>query len=281
MPATRAPARTHLQRLLEVRGLVGGHATPTEPLSLTAADGTRLAASWLAGPTEDAPAVVLAHGFAANRRKPAYALLADALTTRCAVLTLDLRGHGDSSGTCSLGDREAEDVHAAVTVARARATAVVALGVSMGATAVLHAAATGTGVDAVVVMSAPAWLGRTDTLPMARLDRMWREPWRRHAFRAVTGVRLASTRAWRGMPHPVDLAAAITAPLLIVHGEDDRYFPISDAADLARSAGGRATVWQLPRFGHAEDGLDFAFGLRVAAAIEVALRDGAFPDRTA
>ena len=142
-PAPDLPRRGPLRRFLEVRGVVGGHAVDHVQARLRAEDGTRLAGSYLPGSGGEA-AVLLAHGFAANRRKPAYARLADGLASRLPVLSLDLRGHGGSAGWCTLGDREAMDVDAGVAWLRSMGhRVVIAVGLSMGGTAVLHAASGG------------------------------------------------------------------------------------------------------------------------------------------
>ena len=67
---------------------------------------------------------------------------------------------------------------------------VVAVGLSMGGTSVLHAAAQGAPADAVVAISTPAELGAVETDAMAGLDDLWRTPWKRIGFRLVSGVRL-------------------------------------------------------------------------------------------
>jgi len=154
------PRRGPVRRCLETRGLVGSFVSAHVDTRLEAADGTRLAGSLLPGPARAPAAVLLLHGFAANRRKPAYARLADGLAQHLTVLALDLRGHGGSGGSSTLGDREAEDVAAGVRwLRRFGHRRVVLVGVSMGATAVLHAASRGSRVDAVVTVSAPAYLG--------------------------------------------------------------------------------------------------------------------------
>src|SRR5690606_15181145 len=88
------PRRGPVRRYLEARGVLGGHAAAHSHTRLVAADGTHLAGTLLAGPADAPGAVLLLHGFAANRRKPAYARLADGLSRACGVLALDLRGHG-------------------------------------------------------------------------------------------------------------------------------------------------------------------------------------------
>lgn len=273
--------RGNLRRLLEVRGLVGGFRAPHRDVRLMAEDGTRLVATWLPGPTRDAPAVVLAHGFAANRRKPAYALLADVLASHVHVLTLDLRGHGASGGACTLGDREALDVDAAVRAARAAGHGrVAAVGLSMGGTSVLRAVAQSTPADAVVAVSTPAELGAIETDAMAGLDDLWRTPWKRVGFRLLSGVRLVGPDRWEPFDHPRVLAGRVHVPFLVVHGEDDHFFPISHAEKLHASAAGPATLWrEPPGFGHAEEGIVPGFAGALGRAIVAAVEVGRFPER--
>ncbi len=262
--------------------MLGGHRTTAETIALTAADGVPLAASLLPGPSATGAGVVLAHGFAAHRRKPAYARLADGLAVRFTVLSLDLRGHGSSGGACTLGDREALDVAAAVDGLRRRGHGpLAAIGVSMGGTAVMHALATrDLGIAAAVVVSSPARLGRVETEPLAFLDGVWRTPWKRRALELVSGVRLVGPERWAGMDHPERLAARVAAPLLVVHGADDHFFPLEDAHALARASRGEAVVWvEPPGFGHAEDGLSRRFARRVGRALEIAFATGSFPPR--
>lgn len=218
----------------------------------------------------DPPAVVLVHGFAAHARKPAYARLAEQLASAFEVLALDLRGHGRSGGASSLGGREAWDVAAAVEWFRQRGRRWVAVvGVSMGGTAVAYAASLGVPVDAVVLVSTPGWLrAQPGSAATRSLQRWWQRPWRRLLMRAIIGVRVVPPRRWVAPPHPVTAVARVSCPVLVVHGPDDHYFPLSDAEALAAAApAGRLWVPPAP-FGHAEDG----FTPRFAAALTEALR---------
>lgn len=279
-PRPVAPRRGPLRRLLEVRGLVGGfHATHVHA-RLRAVDGVPLAGTYLPS-RGGSTAVLLAHGFAANRRKPAYARLADGLATWLPVLSIDLRGHGESGGWSTVGDREALDVEAGAVWLRSMGHRVVALGLSMGGTAVLHAGARGLDLAGVVTISAPGrFRERAETDATRRLERIWASPGHRRALRLVTGVRLEGRDRWRRPPHPVEMAARLRAPLLVVHGHDDAYFPVADAQALARAAGGPSTLWLEPRgFGHAEDGLTPAFIEMLVDAITGSLQGDGFRER--
>lgn len=279
---SRAPRRGPLRRYLETRGLLGRHRAPHVHTSLLAADGTRLAGTYLAGPSAAAPAIVLLHGFAAHRRKPAYAHLADVLSRYAHVLAIDHRGHGQSGGASTLGDLEALDAAAAVAwLHRYGHSWVGIVGASMGATAALHAAAEHVDVDAVVTVSAPARLGSPGkSEAMQRLDDAWRTPWKRWIMRVFFGVRVVEPAGWNSPPHPVDAAARLRVPLLVVHGCDDHFFPVADAEALA--AAGDGTLWREPAgFGHAEDGVTTAFAEALGCALQMVRLEGRFPDRDA
>lgn len=276
-PAHRGPVRA----FLETRGVVGGHRGAHVDVTVASADGTRLAGTWLPGPSLDAPAVVLAHGFAAHRRKPAYARLAEWLAAHAHVLAVDLRGHGESRGHTTLGDREAHDVAGAVAWLRDRGHRhVVPVGASMGATSVLHAVASGVRVEGVVAISAPARLEEEPaTEAMQRLKRHWESRASRTGMRVALGVRVVPPERWRHPGHPREFVRDVDVPLLVVHGRDDAYFPVADAEELAAGApAGR--LWLEPDgFGHAEDGFTAGFAARLGRAIGALPHVRSFPDR--
>lgn len=271
-----------MRRFLEARGTLGGHAAPHRRRRILTADGVWVSAAWLPGPAarqpcRDVPAVVLLHGFAASARKPAYARLADVLQRDASVLAVDLRGHGRSQGASTLGDRERHDVAAAVAALRGdghRHVSVV--GVSMGSTAAVHAVATGTEVDALVLVSGPGFLpSEPRTAPLQALHRHWHSPVSRAAMRLGLKVRVAPPSRWSQPRDPADLVPD-DLPTLVVHGCDDAYFPVGDAWALA--AGERAVLWLEEDFGHAEDGLSPVWCARLRDALGVAVATGGFED---
>lgn len=276
-----ARARGRFRAFLEVRGLVGRHRVPARTVELLTEDGVRLRASHLPGPGPDRPAVVLLHGLFGHRRKPRYAYLADRLSEWGGVLAVDLRGHGRSGGVSTLGDLEALDAEAATRWLRAHGHSWIALvGMSMGGTSALHAIHRRAHVDAAVAISAPAEF-RNDPPgePMQRLQRIWASPWARTGVRAALGVRLVAPERWEAPPHPEEMARDAHVPLLVIHGEDDDFFPIEDGERLASAAGAGARLWRLEQFGHAEDGVTPAFADALLAALEHAHATGRFPDK--
>lgn len=146
--------------------------TPHPPWTEIAvrSEGLRLRA-WLARGDEARAAAVLVHGLGDSLES--YVESGALLHRRGhTVLLLDLRGHGGSEGRyTTLGGREQEDVRAALRELRERglgARGFVLLGASMGAVAVLRAAAQEADVRAVVA-EAPYDDYRSTTARHARL----------------------------------------------------------------------------------------------------------------
>ncbi len=233
--------------------------------------------------------VVLLPGFSGWSGKPGVSRVARWLAastptsasgaaTPTDVLVVDLRGHGASAGLSTLGDREVFDVDAAVGEMRSRGyRTVVTVGWSMGASCALrHAALVGQQVhhrplqhpvDAVVAVSSTGWWYYRDTTPMRRLHWLVQTRPGRAVARRMLGVRIDST-GWAQVPlDPSEAAARITVPLLVVHGDRDAYLPLEHARAVAGAAGEAAELWEVPDFGHAEEGADADLVARIGAAL--------------
>lgn len=240
-------------------------------------------------------------GFSGSSEKPVVRGVAEGLRPYGGVLTVDLRGHGRSSGQCTFGDREVLDVDAAVGWMRAAGyRRVVTVGWSMGGSAVLrHAAFAGNvsvhgfpvrnAVDAVVSVSAPSrWFVR-DTAPMRRLHRLAETASGRMVAHRLLKVRIDAA-GWPEVPaSPVEVVGEIApTPLLLVHGDRDSYFPLEHPRALAAAAGDPAELWIVPGFGHAEAGVTPGLVARIGRHLpdlltgrrEVAAGGTTRPDRT-
>ena len=247
--------------------------TTRTTVSLTTVDGISLTGHlWPASGSSDV-AVVVTHGFAANKNDGAVLALARALHAKGrTVITYDGRGHGQSGGLCTLGHAERHDVAAAVELAREQAARVVAVGASMGAIAVLRHAALDHALDGVVSVSSPArWRVPRNARSILAAALTQTPPGRLIAAR-VMGVRLA--QGW-ARPEPPDVVVRrITAPVAIVHGTDDRFIAPSDAPLLYASANDPRRIDLVPGMGHAFD----APGIPViCAAVDWALATHSSP----
>lgn len=237
------------------------------------------------------PAIVVAHGFTGSAGRPAVRRAARAFAQRAAVITFSFRGHGRSGGRSTVGDREVLDLAAAVAWARELGhTRVVTVGFSMGGSVVLRHGAlytaesalgdtpvrlsaregrtgsAGAHSDAVVSVSAPARWYYRGTAPMRRLHWVVTRPTGRLVGRYGFRTRIA-TGDWDPVPlSPVAAVPLIApAPLLLVHGDRDPYFPLDHPRMLAEAAGpAGAELWLERGMGHAENAADDALLARIA-----------------
>lgn len=216
-------------------------------------DGVRIDAGHIPGKSLDL-GIVVAHGFTGSWRERAGRRIQHVLSRYGGVLAFDFRGHGRSSGLSTVGDREILDVEAVVRHARVIGyRRVVTVGFSMGAAvAVRHAGLVG-GVDGVVAVSGPARWYYRGTRPMRQVHWAIERQTGRLAARLVKRTRIA-VGPWDPVPVPPYEAAGMIAPtpLLIVHGDADRFFPVEHAHQLYENAREPRELWIEPGYGHAE-----------------------------
>ena len=209
---------------------------PHEDVRVPTADGLSLPGWYMPAGDTRAPGIALVHGWESARdRTLPHAQFLHAAGFH--VLAVDVRGHGQNepeSMPVSVGEF-ATDAAAAVRwlAARPEVTTIGLLGHSMGAAGAMVAAAAEPAVAAVVGVSTPA------------------DPYRltRQTFR-LAGLPIPGPIAWplawlttqvfllpRG--HTVgDVSAtravkAIEAPVLLIHGDEDRVVPVGHLARLA------------------------------------------------
>ncbi|MFI1709497.1 alpha/beta hydrolase [Streptomyces griseoruber] len=211
------------------------------------------------------PVFVIAHGFTGDADRPHVRRVAEAFARHGAVVTFSFRGHGRSGGRSTVGDKEVLDLEAAVAWARSLGhTRVVTVGFSMGGSVVLRHAALHRGVDAVVSVSAPARWYYRGTVPMRRVHWLITRPEGRLLGRWGFRTRIHH-RDWDPVPlSPTESVPRIApAPLLIVHGDRDGYFPLDHPRMLAAAAGEHGELWLEPGMGHAEHAADDALLARI------------------
>jgi len=218
-----------------------------QDVTLTAADGTRLAAWYLPGSRPQA--IILVHGIHANREAtlPIIPMLAEA---GYHILAVDLRGHGQSSGhTLSYGYYEALDVQAAVdyVLAVPAVEQVGAIGYSLGGAAVARAAVQDERLTAIVLQST------FSSLPDAIDDSFaaythWSigplEPLVVLATELEIGISAEQINSAR------DLAMLSPRSLLIIHGQNDPLFPVQQAYKMYEAAHSPKSLWVVEGMGH-------------------------------
>jgi uncharacterized protein len=235
-----------------------------ENVTILAEDGTRLA-GWLL-PRPGAPAVVLLHGYPAD--KADLLPLATALAPEFTTLLVDQRYFGDSDGRATtLGFRERGDLRRVLDFLEARGSRPVGVfGFSLGGAVALLTAAEDTRVRAVVAYAPFAdlralgheiygwmWLAR---YPFVEAMLLW--------SRVLFGADIAR-------PTPAQAAARLTVPVWLVHSRQDEQIPFRHAERLqaALAANRRAEFDFMERGRHGE--LPGGFEGRLAAFFRRAL----------
>jgi pimeloyl-ACP methyl ester carboxylesterase len=250
----------------------------SEQRTLLTRDGVPVSAALRvpSGPSATRLAYVVAHGFTGTWRSAGLGRVAAVLSSgpdAAAVVAFDFRGHGRSGGTSTVGDLEIWDVEAAVRWARLLGYERVAtVGFSMGASVVVRHAALVGGVDAVVAVSGPARWFYKGTPAMRRLHLVVERPAGRLVARTLLRTRVGSRR-WDPLPEePRAVAGRIApTPFLVVHGDDDRYFPLDHPRELAAAGGPTAELWVVPGFGHAENAIDADLTARIGSWVRAAV----------
>jgi pimeloyl-ACP methyl ester carboxylesterase len=247
---------------------VPAKSTPDETV-LRTSDGIEISAIHLAGARADLCFVVV-HGFTGSWREERVHKVLDRLVAFGSIVAIDMRGHGRSGGVTTLGDLEVLDVAAAVNWARDLGyPKVVTVGFSLGGAVVLREGGLsavddlpgngqGGRVDAVVAVSAPAFWYYKGTKVTRLVHRLVETRWGRTVMR-LGGTRVTDQEWVEPLPlAPFEAAALLDVPLLVVHGDVDRYFPIEHPQAIERSAvaaGVRTDLWLERGFDHAESAI--------------------------
>jgi pimeloyl-ACP methyl ester carboxylesterase len=261
-------AFTPATRWCRAAGAIAQNGQMTTPvlkaITLVTQDGVPIETIHLPGRKE--LAIVLAHGFTQSWQRPAVWRIANRLNRAGGVVTFDFRGHGRSGGWSTMGDREIKDLDVAVGYARELGyQRVAAVGFSMGASIVVRYAGLVGGLDAAVSVSGPGRWYYRGTKPMRRVHFAVE----RKTGRLITRTWLktkVSSNGWDPVPVPPAEAAAQIAPtpFLVVHGDQDLYFPVEHAEQLYQAAREPKELWVVPGFGHAESATNAALTDRIA-----------------
>jgi uncharacterized protein len=213
-------------------------------VEFTTADGVRISA-WYLPPAPGNPwTLLLAHGYASNRRMllPEANLLAP---HGYGLLMIDFRAHGLSGDANStIGDHERRDLTAALDYLQAQPETkkIGGIGFSMGSAALTMAAADDTRLEAVILED--GYAGYRDEIfyrarvfgPLSQLPALL-------AVRRM-GVDIDEMR-------PADALCRISPrPVLLVYGEHDLDVPLGTPQQMLDAACQPSELWIVPGIGH-------------------------------
>ncbi len=204
---------------------------------------------WYAAGTPGTGAVLLLHGVGADRSAmTSRALFLHALGY--SVLLIDFQAHGESLGrNITAGYLESWDaaaaagyLHRALPLER-----VGVIGVSMGAAAVVLA-------KQPLRLSAVVLESMYPTIEEAIGDRMKLALGRWGPALAPLLLLQLKPRLGVGASqmHPIDRIARLGAPVLLIHGADDRHTTLDEARRVFAAAAEPKSFWEVPGAGHVD-----------------------------
>lgn len=205
-------------------------------------------AAWYCDRGSHTPLVILFHGYASDKT----ALMGEAqafLAMGASILLIDFRGSGGSSESyTTIGVREADDVAAAVRYVQENFshTSIICFGQSMGAVAILRAIRDDQISPDAVILEAVF-----DTLLNTVCNRF--KSMHVPSFPSAQLMVLWGGWQWRfnGFQHnPVDYAAHLRCPALLMHGADDPRATLEEGRRVFDAASGEKMFQIFPNTGH-------------------------------
>ncbi len=248
-------------------------AIPFEAVTVRSFDGLTLFGRYYPGREEGAPLQIQLHGYRGSAMRDFSGGNKLARESGHATLVIDQRAHGESKGhTISFGVLERRDLLSWVAYATARFgedTPIFLTGLSMGAATVLMAVELPLPPNVVGIIADCPY-----SSPREIIRRVCRVDYHLPPALVYPLIRLSA----RIFGHfDLDGASAITAvraarvPILLLHGEDDRFVPCEMSREIAAAGGGRVTCLTFPGAGH---GLSYMTDTpRYAAAVAAFVRD--------
>ncbi len=226
-----------------------------ENVQITSFDGAKLSGWWFDPRQGNGDAVILIHGHGDNRAGMKN-LVRLFLRHHDAVLTPDVRAHGESGGTIgTFGIDEARDLSKWMDWIKARDArgCVYGLGESLGAAIVLQALASEQRFCAVAAESPYS------SFREVAYDRMGQKFGTgagvgRTIFRPLVSEGFLFARLRYGIDlDQADAAAAVASthvPVLLIHGMDDFNIPLRHCEAILKNHSGPMELWQVPGAGH-------------------------------
>lgn len=248
---------------------------PGEDIRIASADGITLGATYWPGATANAPGVLLLHGNGASRASMAQTAVWLA-TKGYAILTIDFRGHGQSSpSNHSFGLYESRDARAAFNWLKARQKGgrIGVIGSSLGGAAILIGDDGPIPADAVILEAVypdirTAIRNRISTR-LGSLIGTTAEPFL--SYQSMLRQNVSPDRF-----SPLAAMPSVKAPVFVIGGGEDKSTPPAETKEMFRAARSPKEIWIIAGMGHgAATGIDSdEYRMRVSSFLEQNLRQG-------
>lgn len=223
---------------------------PFEQVSITSWDGTRLSARYYHR-KDGAPLQILFHGYRGNAIREFAGTFRMAQALEINALVVDMRAHGNSGGRCiTLGLWESEDCLCWAEYAYqrfGRHTPVVLTGASMGATTVLLASALPLPENVKCVVADSPFSSTKGII--RKVCKIARIPFWVGYPLAVLGAALFG-RFSLGRGSALKAVATAKVPVLLIHGDADRFVPCDMSRQLYAACTGDKRLFMVTGAGH-------------------------------
>ena len=236
------------QKMLEISLIMQDAAS--EYVSIVAKDGTKL---WgkLYAYYPDAPLVIAFHGYRSMAVRDSAGAFALCQKLGFNILAVDQRSHGQSEDNAiTFGIRERHDCLDWITYANTRFgnhTPIVLCGISMGAATVLMASELALPGNVLGIMADCPYASPEAIINKVAAD--WGYP----LFLANPVIRLGARLFARLNLRESSALEAVryaSVPILLIHGEDDRFVPCQMSKDIYENCSSPAQLHTFPNAGH-------------------------------
>lgn len=161
--------------------------------------------------------LIIAHGWFMTKDSKYFTDMAEVFSENLDVITMDFRGHGQSSGVYTFTSKEPQDLKAVVDYAKTQYRKVYLMGFSLGGALVLIHGALEKDVEKIIAISAPFCFRKIQ-------NQMWKKEAWIQTLKKFELKRFLSVR-----PSPIirkkisagDVVGKIEAPTLFIAGEFD------------------------------------------------------------
>ena len=226
-------------------------AAPARDLMIDSPDGLLIAATYWPGRTPQSPGILLLHGNGASRGQMA-ANAAWLAKQGYAVLTIDFRGHGESSQRSrSFGWFESRDAAAGFAWLKKMqgGAKIGVVGLSLGGAASLLGENGPLPADAIVLQAVYPDIRRAVRNRLAAM--VGSIP--AYALEPLLSFQsLPRYGVWPGDISPSDVLRSVHTPVLVIGGGADRYTPPEETRALYGNTSGAKSMWIVEGLDHAQ-----------------------------
>lgn len=221
-----------------------------EEVFFTSKDGTKIAANIYRNDKESV--IIIVHGWFMSKNSKPFLELAETLSKDFDVISIDCRGHGNSSGDFTFTIKEQDDLSVIVNFAKKTYTKVFLLGFSLGGALVLLHCSKSNDVDAVVSVSPPAYFEKIENNfwhPRAFIPTL-----QKFELKTWFSVR-ADLKSLLFKPKPCyfEEIKSIKTPVMFIAGEKDPTVKCWHTKELFESVNCIKDLKLIPDGNHAED----------------------------